>query len=131
MTQTNPTTLGDAPSGYVRGEVTVITNETGAQLMIPQIRVGGGASLMMEPGEAIDLEDVTRPALIEHSGINVLAKNGMIKFHPKNSNPAGKARETLTDGTAPMNVFDENLNKVIERDEKRAKETEATALRRG
>lgn len=140
QTQPSPTlTAAPAPAAaepeprlyYKRGEITVISNETGADLVVPQIKYGG-SSLVLTEAESIDLEKITRPALIENSGIDRLVDLGFIRFHPKGTNPQGKKRETIPLGSvAPMNEFDHRLNSALDAEDRRNAATATGNLRRG
>lgn len=120
---------------YEKGVTTVICNETGGLLTVDCIKTANDAFLnlgLTEPdangneyGDFVDLEDVTRPSMIPHSGINDFEARGIISFHPKGSKPRGAKRVTLGPGVAPPNAFDIKLNELYDkeaRDEERSKQ---------
>lgn len=125
---------------YEKGVKTVICNETGCLLTVDCIRTSNDAFLQLgltppdadgnEYGDFVDLEEVTRPSMIPHSGINDLEARGIISFHAKGSKPRGKKRHTLGAGVAPPNAFDIKLNELYDKEAREEERTKQQSRRR-
>lgn len=126
---------------YEKGVTTVICNETGALLnvhCIPMSTGGGNLTLGLtapdangdEYGTYVDLEEISRPSMIQHSGINEMEASGSISFHPKGSTPKGKKRFTDSGPIAQPNQYDKQLNDLYAKEAREEKRTKQQARRR-
>lgn len=116
---------------YKRGEITVICNQTGAMLRVPQIHNPAG-ELMLAPGESADLEDYMRPSAIEVSGVTQMLRDRTASFsiHKKGSTPVGKARDVQSGPTGRLNAYDEKLDEVAEKEKREDERTARKHTRR-
>lgn len=101
---------------YQPGEITVLCNQSGAELSLPFKTPLGRMSL--KPGESTDLEDHLRPSAIRYSGVNQLLKHAdSVTIHKKGSKPVGTPPNTQTGPVAKPTTYDKALDEVMEREE--------------
>lgn len=122
-----------AYSRYERGKISVLCNQAGGLTQLP-IKSPQGV-IWLNPGEAIDLEDIARPSAIEYSGINRMLlprQDGNVSFsmHEKGSNPVGLMPEKQTGPIGKKNTFDEALDKLDDKDKAEDERTSKNRRRR-
>lgn len=122
---------------YVRGEVTVLCNQSGAKCRLPDLKSPLG-DIWLAPGECIDLEEVARPSVIEHCGLTLMLRpnaNGYVTFtihdklihkgtdQEKPCKPVGKSPETQDGRYGRETGFDRALDDVQRREDEEDERT--------